>query len=233
MEVDGRLRVYGASGGRPLLDVCPEDIDWPDGEQKILNVEDMLHMINMDPYYCRICPIAQPSIMNPVIYEGEQLVWGSTYQVVKERCPRCTLCGSSCTRKKVQHVLCCHDITMSCVTLWHDLRKRSSSNSTRCCGLLVGIQGYADGLGLETELRDEEIVEEINQIVSEKGLNDANSVDENRHRLTCLLAWQGRAVSGGLSQVVRQAVMAAIDDHVEEAVRVLGRRILEGRWPWT
>ena len=209
MVTVGRVRVYALNGESPLLDVCPEDIDWPDGEEKDLNVDDMLRMINMDPSYCRVCQIAEPSNMNPVIREWENLARGSTYQVVKSRCPRCTLCCLSCTRKAEQHVLCVHGITMSRVHLWHDLRKRSSSNSS---GRTI-IQGYEDGVGLETELREEEIVEEIRQIVSE-GLDDAKSECERQHRLSCFLAWQRRASSGAVHQVVHQAVMAAISDHV-------------------
>ena len=88
--------------------------------------------------------------------------------------------------------------------IWHDLRKRS--NSARCgMAKYITIQGYVDGLGLDSELSEAEIFHEIKQIAIEI-LGDARSFPERQHRLSILLEWENRAAKFGT--VVRNAIAA-------------------------
>ena len=69
----------------------------------------------------------------------------------------------------------------------------------------VAFQGYVDGLGLDSEFKEEEIFREIKQIAIEI-LGDASSFPEKQHRLSILLEWKNRAAKFGT--VVRSAIAA-------------------------
>ena len=88
--------------------------------------------------------------------------------------------------------------------IWHDLRKRP--NSARCgMAKYVAFQGYVDGLGLDSEFKEEEIFREIKQIAIEI-LGDASSFTEKQHRLNLLFEWENRAAN--FRTVVRSAIAA-------------------------
>ena len=69
----------------------------------------------------------------------------------------------------------------------------------------VAFQGYVDGLGLDSEFKEEEIFDEIKQIAIEI-LGDARSFPERQHRLSILLEWENRAAN--FRTVVRSAIAA-------------------------
>ena len=135
--------------------------------------------------------------------EYEELVWGSSYQVVSSHCPACTVCRLSCARSASAHVLCTHGVTEGSVHLWHDLRQRPLETQGRL-RTYIAIQGYMDGVGLGTELSEEEITVEVMQIATEV-YEDAQSDHEKEQCLSRLLAWENRVAPSA----VRQAIAAA------------------------
>ena len=107
IEMQERLRVYDGISGRLVLDVSAEELEWPDGSECILTVSDALHLMHMDQEYSDLCKV-QPVACNAMA-DCEELAWGSAYQLLRRRCPRCTMCESCCVRGPEQHVLCIHD----------------------------------------------------------------------------------------------------------------------------
>ena len=81
----------------------------------------------------------------------------------------------------------------------------------------VTIQGYVDGVGLGTELSEEEITVEVMQIATEV-YEDAQSDHEKEQCLSRMLAWENCVVPGAL----RQAIAAARRVLSARRVRALG-----------
>ena len=175
--------------GDTLRDVSAENI--PEASSTVQNLLDLL---GRSAFYSRIYESASTQLLD----REDPLTWGSSYIIVCMSCPACTLCEFSCTRQAEQHELCAH-VSEGHIHIWHDLRKRS--NSTRCW-----TQGYVDGLGLNRELDEEGIFDEIKEIATEI-LGDASSFPERQHRLSILLEWENRSAKCGT--VVRNAIAAA------------------------
>ena len=195
-----RLRLFSLGSSQPLLDVSADDFEWPDDEGcRDLTVQDALELLPNDNLYRTVCKTGELRVMG----EDEELVWGSSYQVVSSHCPACTVCGLSCARSASAHVLCTHGVSEGSVHLWHDLRQRP----LRLQGRLrkyIAIQIYMDGVGLGTELSEEEITVEVMQIATEV-YEDAQSDHEKEQCLSRMLAWENRVAPGA----VRQAIAAA------------------------
>ena len=188
-----RIKVFNLNGDA-MWDFSADDI--PAGMGPSLTVEDLL---GQSASYSRIYKSGSTQML---VHEN-LLEWGSSYQIVCMPCPACTLCESSCTRQAEQHELCAH-VSGSCMHIWHDLRKRS--NSARCgMAKYITIQGYVDGLGLDSELEEGEIFREAKQIAIEI-VGDASSFTEKQHRLNLLCEWEHRAAN--FRTVVRSAIAA-------------------------
>ena len=75
----GRLRLFSLGSSQPLLDVSSDDFEWPDDEGcRVLIVEDALELLPNDNMYRKVCKTGELRVMG----EDEELVWGSSYQVV-------------------------------------------------------------------------------------------------------------------------------------------------------
>ena len=167
MEPQRPLRIYACTTGDILLEKSIDDIKRSGGSGHSLTVLDALRIMRVDPVYSRLIRFTPQPDVNDALDDNAQLSWGSDYQLMQMRCPRCTLCGSPCERTETQHLLCTHDMKPTCVHLWHDIRRRSPRSEE---GLRrhVSVQGYANGCGLDTELSGEEIRAEVNLIIQDE-----------------------------------------------------------------
>lgn len=183
-----RVRVIDGVSGRGLLDVSVEELQWPDDSDRILSVSDALLLMDMDEVYSDLLRV-QP-VGGNVMQGFEQLEWGSEYQLLRRRCPRCTVCGSCCVRGPGQHLLCAHDMSETCVHLWHDLRVRKHSIDSGFRRHII-VQGYCDGCGLETEFSADEVSTGIQDVIFEE-LGRAETALDFENRFRRITAWHER-----------------------------------------
>ena len=171
---DLRIQVFGIGDTGKLLDISPKDLVWPDDEDEPqeLMVFDITRFVKRDHSYCDVIRAGDTHAMDA----NDIMTWGASYQIVDRSCSRCTLCRACCTRQANAHMLCAHGI-LQCnrnLHLWHDRRKSRRIRGVVADrgGIQVSIQGYENGIGLDSEFTEpgsqQLIVQEIRNILSDE-----------------------------------------------------------------
>ena len=152
------LEVY-ARDGTQLLKLAEDDLDWPD-EDRTLYPYDVLAFFGIPPdQFCLydLFPKAASQNQQVQIVEcDKQLNPGEAYTIVPRPCARCTICKRCCTRKGT-HRLCAHG---GFEHLWCRPQDPGRKNK----GLLIQVEGYYNGSGLDTRFSEHELLEELNGI---------------------------------------------------------------------
>ena len=156
----GCLRVANAWSGAELFCIPRARVVWPDsgGEQTehTIDVFDVLHLCGIPRQELALCDLLDErghlltGDMDVPWRQGEDL----HLRLVRNQCPRCTMCGSKC-RRMSPHVLCSHG---GIEHLWRNVEH---------CGLSV-VDGYLRQAGLWESLPQDTIDAEIRAILLEQ-----------------------------------------------------------------
>ena len=160
-EPPPRIVVINSCTGEKMLNVTPDDIDWPAGmgfyEMVIADLRDMCGISHYDGAFWDVIHGSK------VCEHLEGVIWHGAivYSLYKRSCPRCTQCSKECTRKG-SRVLCAHGDARH---LWH-VPKQDDFHG--CKRIHVSVQGYNSFCGIwRSGLSDEEIEEEVTRITRE------------------------------------------------------------------
>ena len=152
------LKIINAVTGRVLLDITE---DQAAGSA----------LLRRGPYFTRaVLELLQISPQRQCLYdivttgEGDDRIvdevqFGKVYSLIQRPCARCTMCDACCTREG-PHRLCSHGgfdhlWCMPARLVW----PQHQSEPRR-----ITVEGYNDGLGLDTRFTRQEVIEELDNI---------------------------------------------------------------------